>query len=101
MTHGNRVIRGNIPVVVDALFYTLLLRAGSFYVDAETRDRVLRAQRLGAVELRITPARTHETCTCDRAVVISLDEVLCFIAHDRALELPDVHRTVVPLRAFA
>lgn len=85
---------------MDATFYTLLLQAGSFYVDADTRERVLRAQRLGASEVSISPARRCAACRCDHATTIDLRDVLGFIAHDSARDSAP-HGNVVPLRVLA
>jgi hypothetical protein len=87
--------------IVDSGFYTLLLQAGSHYVDAATRQRVLEAQRAGATEIRISDARPCTSCSCEHSATIPLDEVLGFIAHDIPAEPAARRGNVIPLRAQA
>ena len=81
-------------------FYTLLLRSNSFYVDAETRERILRAQRLRAPDVRITPVRHCTACSSPQSVLIALRDVQGFIAHDRLHAESYERDNVVELRAF-
>ena len=87
--------------IVEAEFYTLLLRAGSYYIDAPSRERVLRAQRLGARNVHISPAASCSACDCRQTVVIRLPDVLGFIAHEAPCESTGVADKVIPLRALA
>ena len=63
-------------------YYTILLKSGSYYVDARARERVLEAQRLGGYRVSFELATECEGCDRRRTVTISPSEVLAFIAHD-------------------
>lgn len=87
-------------VGVEAEFYTVLLRAGSYYIDAAMRDVLLRAQQAGAARVRIKSVTACAACSCDHSETIALADVLGFVAHDSAGPPGSRNSNVVRLRAF-
>jgi hypothetical protein len=77
--------------------YTLLLKGASYFIDSDTRERVLQARRLGGDNVSFQPVIACPTCACPGTVTISPSDVLGFIAHDGE-KSESLGANVVPLR---
>ena len=77
--------------------YTLLLKGASYFIDSDTRERVLQARRLGARNVSFQPAIACGSCSCHGTVTISPSDVLGFVAHDHESREP-LGTNVVPFR---
>jgi hypothetical protein len=93
--NGSHGANGRIAVVPD--HYTLLLKGASYFIDSDTRDRVLQARRLGARNISFRPAMECSSCACRGTVTISPSDVLGFVAHDHEKSEP-LGTNVVPFR---